>query len=297
LTWHGDDYIKALSDHFADKDDIFPILIRKWLLGAVGRILGPRPGQQHPMLVLDGPQGIGKSRFVWWLGTPLPAFYTQSAINTDDKDFQIRLCSTFVWEVEELGATFRKSDLESLKSFLSREIVKVRVPYGKRDIVKPATASFIGTLNNSGGFLNDPTGNRRFRTCTITYIDWDYDKLIDINQVWAQAVALFQAGETYELDVDTQRRIVEISERYEVDDPIAFDVLDSFNVDPYAIDQSTPTATIIHRLRGHGSIIGGSDQQIANRIGNVLTKFGCESGRQHVNGHQVRVWRGVWLKV
>jgi len=296
-SWHGVDYISTLGGHFEDKDGLFPVLIRKWLVGAVGRILGKRPGQQHPMLVLDGRQWLGKSRFVSWLGSPLAQYQIQSAINTNDKDFYILLCSKFVWEVEELGATFRKSDLESLKAFISKEVVNVRAPYGHNEITKPATASFIGTLNNSGGFLADPTGNRRFRVCTLMSINWDYDKKIDVNQVWAQAVALFKAGETWELDPETQAKMVEINSRYDVDDPLAFDIFETFNVDPEAHDKYMATAQIIYRLRQDGKLVGGNDQQASQRIANILVRRGCENGQIRVNGQAMRGWRGVCLRV
>ena len=294
--FHGVDYIAQLASFVKDKDDIFPLLLRKWLIGAVGRILGKRPGEHHPMIVLDGPQGIGKSRLVWWLGTPLPAFYLQSAIITDDKDFLIRLCSSWVWEVEELGASFRKSDQDSLKSFLSREVVKVRVPYGKRDIIKPATASFIGTINNSGGFLADTTGNRRFRVCSLTSIDWDYDRCLDVNQVWAQAVALFKAGETYQLDVQDQTRVNEVNSVYEVEETIAYSLYKAFNVDPEKTEVYTPTAAIIKELRSTGDLSGGTDHTAAQRITAVLSKVGCVQARIRENGQQVRAWRGVWKR-
>jgi hypothetical protein len=295
-TWTGVDHIGNLCDYIHDKDGVFPHFIRKFLIGAVGRVLGSRPGQQHPMLVLDGPQGIGKSRLVWWLGSPLPAFYIQNAINTSDKDFLISLCSKWIWEVEELGATLRRSDIESLKAFLSKETINVRKPYGHDEIVKPATASFIGTINSSGGFLADPTGNRRFRVCTLTSIDWDYDKFIDVNQVWAQAVALFKGGETWELPREVEEQMKEINSRYEVDDPIQFDIVDNFNVKPEDHGRVTATAQIIHELRIKGLIVGGSDQQIAVRIANVLQKLGCEKANIRVNGHSTRVWRGVSIK-
>jgi len=296
-TWKGVDQIGNLCGYIKDKDGVFPYIFRKWLIGAVGRVLGSRPGQQHPMLVLDGPQGIGKSRLVWWLGSPLPAFYIQNSINTNDKDFLILLCSKWVWEVEELGATLRRSDIESLKAFLSKEIINVRKPYGHDEIVKPATASFIGTINSSGGFLADPTGNRRFRVCTLTSIDWDYGKFIDVNQVWAQAVALFKGGETWELDLEIEKRMIEINSRYEVDDPIQFDIINRFNVKPEEHGKYTATAQIIHLLREEKAIGSGSDQQIAVRIANVLQKLGCEKANIRVNGHGTRVWRGVSLKV
>jgi hypothetical protein len=296
-TWNGVDHIKNLCEYIQDKDNVFPYILRKWLVGAVGRVLGSRPGQQHPMLVLDGPQGIGKSRFVWWLGSPLPAFYIQNAINTNDKDFLILLCSKWVWEVEELGATLRKSDIESLKAFLTKEVINVRKPYGHNEIIKYATASFIGTINSSGGFLADPTGSRRFRVCTLTKIDWDYSKNIDVNQVWAQAVALFKGGETWELDRELEEKMIEINNQYEVDDPIQFDIFDTFNVEPSAKEYFTATAQIIHKLRDDGKIVGSNDVQVAQRIANVLARFGCENRRKRIGGHQTRVWLGVWLKV
>jgi predicted P-loop ATPase len=296
-TLTGVDYIGKLAGYFEDKDGVFPVLLRKWLIGAVARVLGSRPGQQHPMLVLDGQQGIGKSRFTWWLGSPLPAFYIQSSINTSDKDFLILLCSKFVWEVEELGATLRKSDIESLKAFLSKEIINVRKPYGRDEIIKPATASFIGTINNSGGFLADPTGSRRFRVCTLTKIDWSYERAIDVNQIWAQAVALYEEGETSDLGPEENKRMAEINSRYDVDDPLFYDLVDTFNIEPLDMENFTATAEIIHRLRTDNKIVGGNDNQIAQRIANVLTKMGCEKSAKRINGQQVKAWRGVWTRL
>ncbi len=295
--WNGVDHIGKLAGYFEDKDGVFPVLLRKWLVGAVGRVLGTRPGEQHPMLVLDGPQGLGKSRFAWWLGSPLPAFYLQSPINTNDKDFLIMLCSKFVWEVEELGATLRKSDIESLKAFLSKEIINVRKPYGRDEIVKPATASFIGTINNSGGFLADPTGSRRFRVCTLTKIDWAYECAIDVNQIWAQAVGLYEEGETHDLGHEQQKQMLEINSRYDVDDPLHFDLVDTYNIAPLDVEHFTATAEIIHKLRTDGKVVGGNDSNLAQRIANILTKMGCEKVQQRRNGQRVRTWRGVWTRL
>ena len=293
LTWDGEDHIALASIYFQDKDNVFYEVLKRWLIGTVGKVMGPRPGQQHPMMVLDGPQGIGKSRFVWWLGSPLPGFYIQNSINTMDKDFLILLCSKWVWEVEELGATLRKSDIESLKAFLSKEIINVRKPYGRDEIVKPATASFIGTINSSGGFLADPTGHRRFRVVNLQRIDWSYDKAVNINQVWAQAVALLKAGETWELEKSAQEKVTEINNRYEVDDPLFYDIVKTFTIEPENKDLQISTAEIIRILRNNGAGVGGSDQQLAQRIANIVQKMGCESGRVRINDRQVRAWIGV----
>ena len=297
LSWDGVDHIQKLGTYFKDQDNLFPLHIRKWLIGAVERVLGKRPGQQHPMLVLDGKQWLGKSRFVSWLGSPLVQFYIQSAINTNDKDFYLLLCGKFVWEVEELGSTFRKSDLESLKAFLSKETINVRAPYGKYEITKPATASFIGTINNSGGFLADPTGNRRFRVCTLTEINWDYDKNVDVNQVWAQAVALFHGGETWTLEPEQQAKMQEINKRYELDDPLEFALYEDFDINPENKEDFLSTAQIINHLYIVNKVHGGTDNQLTQRISNILTRAGLVRVQKRVNpgGKPVRGWVGISL--
>lgn len=294
LSWDGVDHIKKLGSYFQDKDDIFTALFRKWLIGAVGRVLRPYDAIQNPVLVLDGIQGLGKSQFIYWLASVLPAYYFQGAINANEKDSVIRACSVWVWELAELGATFRRSDIESLKQFITIPMVTVRAPYGRRDMHKPPTASYIGTINNVSGFLADPTGHRRFRPCTLTAIDWKYSKDINVNDIWAQAVALFKNGETVDLDNMTQQKINSINQKYEVDDPIAFTIFQKFTVDPKNKNQHTATAEIIKELRISGDIVGGDDRQIGQRIAAVLVKAGCENGRERVRGQQVRVWYGVW---
>jgi predicted P-loop ATPase len=206
------------------------------------------------------------------------------------------LCSKWVWEVEELGSTIRKADIEALKAFISKEIINVRKPYGHDEIVKPATASFIGTINSSGGFLADPTGSRRFRCCTLTEIDWKYSRDIDVNQIWAQAVALFKHGETFELDPETEKKIIAVNAQYEIDDPMAYDLFSAFNCVKEEKDKYTATAQIIYRLRTDGKLVGGNDNLIAQRISNILTRLGFEKDMIKVNRQPVRVWRGVWLK-
>ena len=245
------------------------------------------------MMVLDGPQGIGKSRFVWWLCSPLPAFHMQSGINPDNKDHELNMCSKFIWEVDEIGSTLRKADIEALKSFITKEHVTARAPYGHFDIEKPATVSYIGTVNNINGFLADPTGNRRYRICTIKKIDWGYEG-IDVNQIWAQARELYAAGERWEVTAEEEERIEEVRARFQIDEPIFHDLIKAFHVDNEVKDKFTSTSDIIRTLRKEGCLGSGSDQQHAGRIANVLVKEKCERGTKRVNGKLLRGWLGVW---
>jgi predicted P-loop ATPase len=245
---------------------------------------------------MDGRQGIGKSRFVSFLGSPLPAFFIENPIDTNDKDYLVYLCSKWIWEVGELEQTFKKSDLISLKHYLSTETVNVRKAYGEYHIEKPATASFIGTLNDVAGFLADPTGHRRYRVCQIKNINWAYEKEVNINQIWAQAVTLLKQGETPNLSEDEQSVVDEINSRYEQDDPLLYSISKIYDINPEDKDSFLPAAEILQTLKDYGAVSGGYDKANQSRIAGILTKLGCEASRKYVNGVQMRVWHGVKTK-
>ncbi len=113
--------------------------------------------------------------------------FVDSGISPDEKDCSLLALRAWTWEISELGATTRRADVEALKAFLSREQFTVRPAYGHYEIVKPALASFIGTVNNSTGIFSDPTGSRRFWAMTITRLDWSYSEHMDVHEVWAEA--------------------------------------------------------------------------------------------------------------
>lgn len=220
--WDGQDHIKALADHFADADDVFSIYLRKWLIGSVARIY--QTNTQNRVLVLDGPQDLGKSYFVKWLcPTHLLKYQREGGIQPDNKDHTIALAKSWIWEIAELGSTTRRADLEALKFFLSQMEIQARPAYGRYDLNRPAITSFIATVNSDGaGFLNDPTGSRRFMSCTLSYIAWDYSGNIRRDQVWGQAKALFDQGIDWRMTGEDYERAARINKRYERTNPIEF---------------------------------------------------------------------------
>ncbi len=218
LTWDGEDHMGKLASYFTDKHGMFPRWFRYWMIGAVARAF-EKHGTQNRTLILDGAQNLGKSFFVRWLASPLPALYVDSAIDPSNKDYHIRAMGNWIWEVAELGATVRRSDREALKSFLTMERTTVRKPYARQDMQGVVLmASFIGTINNEAGFLEDPTGLRRFMVCTLESINWSYSKDVDINQLWGQAKALYDAGEPWKLTSEDYVLSEKISAEYETED-------------------------------------------------------------------------------
>lgn len=241
LVWDGQDHILNLCSYMEETTGFGMVGLTRWLIGAVAKVMNH---EQNFMLVIDGPQGIGKSHFTRWL-CPMPKYFLEGAVNPDDKDFLVRLATTWVWEVGELQATTRKADKEALKEFISKEWVTVRKAYARFDIVKPAMASMIGTINEDGtGFLSDTTGNRRFVIIRLEKVDWQYQKDIDPAQLWAQAVALYKQGASGALDESEKQAQLEIQATYQTGNPVEELFWNYFTIDTGSQDIMTASEII-----------------------------------------------------
>lgn len=282
LQWDGRDHITALAAHLSSSDP--PIVYRdgtslalphvylyRWMIAAVAKVY---TGSQNPMMVWDGPQGIGKSTLARWL-CPLANFFIEGPINPSDKDSDIRLITQLVWEVAELDATTRKADQSALKSFITKQVVTVRPSYGRHDIKKPAMCSLIGTVNNTSGFLADETGSRRFLITKLDRIDRKYQNL-DCDQLWAQAVALYRDGETGALTPEESTMQGKVNERYEAQTVLA-DWLDrSFTFNP-EYDKLYSLADIIAIMAIDGFKPGGSERSQYMELARVLIRKQAKS--------------------
>jgi len=277
LTWDGKDHIAQLATHFPSKHGLFRIWLRKWLIGAVAKAA---TGVQNYMLVLDGKQGMGKSNFVQWLGSPLPTYFVEGPIDPDNKDCRVRLMAAWIWEVAELGATVRRADVEALKSFISREWVTERHPYGHYDIYKPAMASFVGTVNNDRGFLSDKTGERRFVVTHLTDINWDYSKDVNIHDVWAEANMAFINGEEHNLTPDERVLANAICEDYKIPDTVGMFLEKCFVLNAANINDWTATSDIIVRIQNAG--FQGNSTQISMGVASTLLAMGIEKKRKEI---------------
>ena len=270
----------------------------RWLLGAVGRVVN---GDQNAMLVLDGPQGIGKSALVKWLGSVLPGVYCEESISPQEKDCLLRLTSTLVWEAGELDGTTRKHDVAALKHFLTRSTVIARRSYGRHDITKPVLTSFIGTVNTNGnGFLPDPTGNRRYLVLSLTGIDWSYPKCLDPRQVWAEAVARYQMGERGVLSAEeASYRDTVNAERHLLTGLMDDWLTMHFRQTGDPSDMLTSGEIAAH-LATKDIHLGGNDRAAAMAIADALTRAGVNQADRRAAkkryGTFQRAWAGIQTK-
>jgi len=220
LSWDGVERLDTLLIDYLGAEDTPYVraVTRKTFVAAVARIY--EPGIKFDsILVLNGPQGIGKSTFFARLGRE---WYSDSLAISDmkDKTAAEKLQGYWILELGEL-AGIRKMDVETVKSFVTRTDDKYRHAYGVNVESHPRSCVIVGSTNSDGGFLRDITGNRRFWPVRVLgggkYKPWD---LIDVDQIWAEAIEryrlgeeLFLKGELAEEAVSQQRDAMEADDR------------------------------------------------------------------------------------
>ena len=127
-------------------------------------------------------QNTGKSTFCRWLCPPFLSDYITEYINTD-KDGLIVLATNFLINMDEL-ATLSKTEINSLKSLISKDKINVRLPFARRTSVHPRRANFIGSTNNDE-FLTDETGSVRWLCFEIEgTLNFDYKIIIDFGSTF-----------------------------------------------------------------------------------------------------------------
>lgn len=181
-------------DYLGAKDTAYNRAItRKAFTAAVARAMTPGCKYDN-MVILSGPQGIGKSTL---LDKMSRGWFNDSIRTFEGKEASELLQGVWMVEVSELDA-FRRTDVARIKQFLSLRADRFRAAYGRNVKELPRSCVFFGTTNTSD-FLQDTTGNRRFWPIDVgeqrrTKSVWrDLDAEID--QIWAEAVMRWQCGE------------------------------------------------------------------------------------------------------
>lgn len=224
--WDG---VDRLPDMFATvtpvEDKLLPdgrslkdVLILRWMVSAVAAAFSPSGIEAQGALVLQGPQDLGKTKWLLSLVPPESDLAREGVtLKLDDKDSIKQAVSHWLVELGELDGTFRKSDVANLKAFITRGKDTLRRAYAKKDSNYARRTVFFGSVNPKQ-FLIDTTGNRRFWTVECAAVNWQHG--LDMQQVWAQVHALWEAGERFHLEGDEKRALNESNEEFQVADPV-----------------------------------------------------------------------------
>lgn len=206
-AWDGVPRVDTMFIDYLGSPDTSYIraIARKMMVAAIARIY--EPGIKFDsVVVLNGPQGMGKSSFFAKLGGK---WFSDSLTISDMKDKAApeKLQGYWILELGEL-AGLKKMDVETVKAFITRQDDKFRHSYGYSVEDHPRQCIIVGSTNNGDGFLRDVTGNRRFWpvTCTANspHRPWEVESVVP--QLWAEAYQLYKNGEKLFLTPEEEKQ-------------------------------------------------------------------------------------------
>ena len=214
-AWDGHDYIAELAKRVPTSQPHWEKYLRYWLIGMVAQW---RESDKQltgnaltPLLI--GRQGCGKTRFCKIILPPeLRDYYNDKLNFKNEFDLNIALTSFALINIDEFDKTTNSQQIV-LKYLLSSSDVKFRPPYGKTIKLYRRYTSFIGTTNQMKPLV-DPTGSRRF-VCVGVEGNIDFSDTLYHEQLFAQALHLFNKGEQFWLNDDEIKTLIEENEPYQ----------------------------------------------------------------------------------
>ncbi len=223
LKWDGVPRLDRLIIDYigAEDNELTRTMTRKHFTAAVARVM--KPGCKYDYcLIVSGAEGIGKSTLFSVMGG---AWFSDSLVTMEGTKGMEQIRNGWIFELSELGG-IKKSDVEQVKAFISRQTDQYRPAYAQIMEENPRQCIFCGTTNETY-FLKGETGNRRFWVIEVDaslrkHADPRAAILADRDQLWAEAVQRYRDGEQLYLDADMEDQARQRQQKYNdnADDPL-----------------------------------------------------------------------------
>lgn len=260
----------------ADDSPATTSMAARWLISAVARSYDPGC-KVDTMIILEGPQGLRKSTALETLANALgPNLFTDEISDPNSKDAGMQMQGVLIIEMSEL-ANIGKSNVESIKAWISRKDDRFRPPYGMTVDDYPRSCVFAGTCNphDKIGYLKDQTGGRRFWPIMCGPIDIPALQR-DAPQLWAEAIHLYRQGEQWWLTAQEEEWAFGVQESRVEIDPWWEDV-ERFLIGLYEVSLSElmvtlqiaterRNAAVTKRINGIMHSMGWTSEKIGQRL-------------------------------
>ncbi len=218
--WDGVPRVETLLIDYLGAEDSPAVreVTRKWMAGAVGRAIDTDPDDGEGIkfdycLVLYGEQGTGKSTFAETLSNRW-----RGAISFADskKEQYETLQRSWIVEIPEFKG-IKTADTDAIKDLITSRSDNFRAAYARQWNKNPRHSILIGSTNNEH-FLKDVSGNRRFWVVKVTGgsgVRYWRDRLkAETGQIWAEAYAIYKAGEPLMLPDELDRQMRDYAESF-----------------------------------------------------------------------------------
>ncbi len=194
VPWDGKRRIRHLAKHLTTSNPLAGRYLEIFFRQGVAVVMSLRRFQRtgegemiSTVTVLQGPQGIGKTKF--WDKLFPPGMRSQGMTlklgQNRETDSIAEVLSGAFANLDEIESSFMRSDHSALKNFLSCRLDRYRVAYARVAVVKPRMTQIVGTSNAI--LLHDQTGSRRFNILEVSLVfDFELDDATR-QQLYAEA--------------------------------------------------------------------------------------------------------------
>ena len=256
-------------------------------LGAVQRTYEPG-GLLREIPILIGAQRIGKSQLLSSLLPPEnPEWFSDSVCVSDPTQKRVEgMLGRVIVELSELTG-FRRADLESLKSFISRrDDGATRLAYRRDPETALRRCILVGTSNDQECLPNDPSGNSRYAPIECGVPTEPVEPYLDANrtQLWAEGLALYRKGERANLPRSMMSLQADHGERHRRKDQIVEDAVAGIN--------SYGPHTLAEICRRTNPVTPQDDRRATGRLADALRLAGWTKRRERDDdGELAYLWR------
>lgn len=195
-----------------DKENIRNVLVKKWLISICAAVWGYGNRAPRGVLTFTGDQQIGKTTWLKYL-VPKDMYRQGLILRTDQKDSATSGLRCLIAEIGEIGTTFRRQDIESLKNYIGQHEDRYRLPYAPRESTWKRRTIFAASANDHT-ILHDQTGNTRWWVIPVTGFNldqmelwWDNGYGSELQQIWAEIYMLYTRGEKWDLTDKELKRL------------------------------------------------------------------------------------------
>lgn len=264
------------------------------LLASVYRAF--HPGYQYDqILIMRGPQGVGKTRTIKTLAGS-PEHYIATTVIQQEKDFLMQLGTCWHVEFEEIDGHIDSKHEASLKALISRHTDNYRAPYAASLQDQPRPSIFWGTTNQEK-LLVDPTGNRRMMIINLTKLVNHELLQNDLFGIWSAVMKVYRLGIPPELTPDDILEVAKIATDAFKEDPWLGIIEAHIEGTPVVFENHILSSVINMETR---NIRGGRSGEV-RRVRDCLKQLGYQRYDQQVNGLNkfqkgyAERTRGVWF--
>lgn len=201
--WDGTDWFAELSKLMTiDDPKFFRDMLEKHFVRAIKCALEDDYYNRMVFVLQSKNQEIGKSRFIHYINPFGNKYFSEQPLS-EQKDCQIALSQTFIYNLEELD-DLKTNRVSSIKANLAKSTILERRPYGTQSSIMPRRCTFFASTNYSEFLVDDV--NTRWLIFRVDAIDPNLWAKTNIDDLWAQAWTLYK-DPSYEYELTPEEKM------------------------------------------------------------------------------------------